>query len=181
MSLQSVHWFSEHTGKARETIVKYLKASGIPMTPGPKMATLYETKDAFPVLYGQAEGGEQGELMKARTENLEADTALKRIKEQQLLGESAPIVALEWALSSACAQIAAVLETIPAKLKRRLPQLSTADLDIIRKEIAKARNSAAAVHLDLGRRHGDASGTSDSEGHRAALSTTAAETVGMGG
>lgn len=181
MSLESTSWFSEKTGFTRETVAKRLRNAALVATPGQKMATMYETKDAFPVLYGQAEGGEQGELMKARTENLEADTALKRLKEQQLLGESAPIVALEWALSSACSQIAAVLETIPAKLKRRLPQLTTADLDIIRKEIAKARNSAAAVHLDLGRRHGDASGTSDSEGHRAALSTTAAETVGMGG
>lgn len=181
MSLQSVHWFSEHTGKARETIVKHLKASGIPMTPGPKMATLYETKDAFPVLYGQAEGGEQGELMKARTENLEADTALKRLKEQQVLGELAPINVLEWALSSICAQIGATLETLPAKLKRRLPQLNAADLDIIRKEIAKARNAAADVRLDLGGSDESAVDASDSARHHAAASTVAVEAVGVGG
>jgi Phage DNA packaging protein Nu1. len=56
---------------------------------------------------------------------------------------------LEWALSSICSQIGAALETLPAKLKRRLPQLNAADIELIRKEIAKARNAAAAVRLDL--------------------------------
>ena len=174
MSLESIHWYAEKTGKARETIVKHLKKSGLTMVPGAKQATLYETKDALPVLYEQAEGGEQGELMKARTENLEADTALKRLKEQQLLGELAPIDVLEWALSSVCAQIGATLETIPAKLKRRLPQLNTADLEIIRKEIAKARNASAAARIDFGDSHQDANNESDSTGdHRVGATATA--------
>ena len=88
---------------------------------------------------------ERAALDRARREQI--DLAL-----EQKRGEVAPIVALEWALSSACSQIAAVLETIPAKLKRRMPQLTTVDLDIVRKEIAKARNAAAAVKLDFGRR-----------------------------
>lgn len=153
MTLESVSWISEKTGFTRETIVKRLKNANVESIPGPKMATMYETKTAFPVLYGQAEGGEQGALMKARTENLDADTRLKAIKEQELLGQLAPISVLEWALSSICSQIGATLETLPAKLKRRLPQLNAADLEIIRKEIAKTRNSAAAVRLDLGDGH----------------------------
>jgi phage terminase Nu1 subunit (DNA packaging protein) len=93
------------------------------------------------------------DLDRERALNLQADTALKRLKEQQLLGELAPINVLEWALTSVCAQIGAALETLPAKLKRRLPQLDAADLEIVRKEIAKARNSAAAIRLDLGDGH----------------------------
>lgn len=89
------------------------------------------------------------DLERERALNLQADTALKRLKEQQILGELAPISALEWALSSICSQIGAALETLPAKLKRRLPQLNAADIELIRKEIAKARNAAAAVRLDL--------------------------------
>jgi phage terminase Nu1 subunit (DNA packaging protein) len=150
MSLESLHWYAEKTGKARETIVKYFNKAGLAATDGPKQAKLYETATAFPIIYSSGKSiVDQNELDRARTENLEADTALKRIKEQQLLGELAPINVLEWALASVCAQIGAILETLPAKLKRRLPQLNAADLEIIRKEIAKTRNVAAAVRLDL--------------------------------
>lgn len=121
------------------------------------------------------------DLDRERALNLQADTALKRIKEQQLLGELAPINVLEWALSSACAQIGATLETLPAKLKRRLPQLNAADLEIIRKEIAKARNTAAAIRLDLG----DSNESSVESIHRTGDDRTAAtappEVIGMGG
>lgn len=181
MSLESTSWFSEKTGFTRETVAKRLKNAGIVGQPGPKASLLYESKEAFPILYGQAEGGEQGELMKARTENLEADTALKRLKEQQLLGELAPISVLEWTLSSVCNQIGAVLETLPAKLKRRLPQLNAADLEIIRKEVAKTRNAAAAVRLDLGESYENAAFGNDSAGADRAATADAAEVVGVGG
>ncbi len=99
------------------------------------------------------------DLERERALNLQADTALKKLKEQQLLGELAPINVLEWALSSVCSQIGATLETLPAKLKRRLPQLNAADLEIIRKEIAKARNAAASVRLDTGASNASQSGS----------------------
>jgi phage terminase Nu1 subunit (DNA packaging protein) len=175
MSLESTSWFSEKTGFTRETVAKRLRNAGILGAPGERASTLYETKDALPVLYGQAEGGEQGDLMKARTENLEADTALKRLKEQQLLGELAPIDVLEWALSSVCAQISATLETLPAKLKRRLPQLNAADLEIIRKEIAKTRNAAAAARIDFGDGHQNANSEPDSAGDHGIGATATAQ------
>ena len=181
MTLESTSWFSEKTGFTRETVAKRLKNAGLAATPGPKKSILYESKEAFPILYGQAEGGEQGELMKARTENLEADTALKRLKEQQLLGELAPINVLEWALASVCNQIGATLETLPAKLKRRLPQLNAADLEIIRKEIAKARNAAAAIRLDLGDVYESATDSQCPAGADRDAATAAAEAVRMGG
>lgn len=162
MSLESLHWYAEKTGKARETIGKYLREAGVEMTPGPKQATLYETRDAFPVIYSSGKASNQNDLDRARTDNLEADTALKRLKEQQLLGELAPITVLEWALSSLSAQIGAILETLPAKLKRRLPQLTASDLEILRKEIVKARNAAADVRLDLGDTNPASTGTGDS-------------------
>lgn len=172
MTLESVSWLSEKTGFTRETIVKRLKNANIDAIPGPKMATMYETKTAFPVLYGQAEGGEQGALMKSRIENLDADTRLKAIKEQELLGQLAPVDILEWALASICSQIGATLETLPAKLKRRLPQLNAADLEIIRKEIAKTRNSAAAVRLDLGDHYRNTDQQGDSASPKGARATT---------
>lgn len=104
------------------------------------------------------------DLDRERALNLQADTALKRLKEQQLLGELAPIDVLEWALSSVCAQISATLETLPAKLKRRLPQLNTADLELIRKEIAKARNAAATSRIEFSGDHKNANSEQDCAG-----------------
>lgn len=116
------------------------------------------------------------DLDRERALNLQADTALKRLKEQQLLGELAPIDALEWALSSVCAQISATLETLPAKLKRRLPQLNTADLEIIRKEIAKTRNAAAAARIDFGDGHQNTNSEPDHSGADGIGTTAPAKT-----
>jgi hypothetical protein len=177
MSLESLHWFSEKTGKARETIVKYLNKKGIVAVNGPQQAKLYETIDVFPIIYSSGKSGsDQNELERARTENLDADTRLKAIKEQELLGQLAPISALEWALSSICSQIGATLETLPAKLKRRLPQLNAADLEIIRKEIAKTRNAAAAVRLDLGDGHSVQSDSDHDSGIAGARTAAAVKT-----
>jgi phage terminase Nu1 subunit (DNA packaging protein) len=121
------------------------------------------------------------DLDRERALNLQADTALKRIKEQQLLGELAPINILEWALSSVCAQIGASLETLPAKMKRRLPQLNAADLEIIRKEIAKARNAAAAARIDYAVNDDEANQQIHRQGNDNPAATSPAQTERMGG
>jgi phage terminase Nu1 subunit (DNA packaging protein) len=56
---------------------------------------------------------------------------------------------LTWALSDLGSQISAILETIPAKLKRSVPTLTYTDLEIVRKEIIKTQNAAARVQLSL--------------------------------
>lgn len=89
------------------------------------------------------------DLVRARTENLEANTALLRLKEAQLLGELAPINVLEWCLSNVCAQISAHLATLPGKLKRKNPNLTAADIHIIRKEIAKVCEIASRAKIEL--------------------------------
>lgn len=149
MTLESTSWFSEKTGFTRETVAKRLRNANLEALPGPKKSLLYESKEAFPILYGAAEGGEQGELMRARTQNLEADTRLKELREAQLRNELAPVETLTWALSNLGSQISAILETIPAKLKRQVPTLTATDLDLIRKEIIKTQNAAARVQLEL--------------------------------
>ncbi|MBB1074480.1 terminase small subunit [Rhodoferax sp. 4810] len=149
MSLESISWYSDKTGMTRVTVKKRLETSGIASTHGAKSAILYDTKDALPALYGRESLSNQGDLMSARAENLRADTRIKELKEQQLRRELAPIVVLEYALSSLCAQVSAILDSIAPKLKRRLPQLTAADIDIIRSEIAKARNAAATIELEF--------------------------------
>ena len=146
MSLEQVGWYVAKTGKPRDTIMAAIAKAHLVAAYNPKGDSLYETVDALPAIYSI---GKTVEMENARIENLLADTRLKALKEQETLGQLAPITALEWALSTVCSQISATLETIPAKLKRRLPQLTAADVDIVRKEIAKARNAAANIRIDL--------------------------------
>jgi phage terminase Nu1 subunit (DNA packaging protein) len=89
------------------------------------------------------------DVQKERALNLRADTALKQLKEAQLRKELAPVNLLEWALAKTCSQIAATLDSIPVKVKRRVPKLTNAEIEIIRREIIKCQNAAAEATLDL--------------------------------
>ncbi|WP_051975386.1 terminase small subunit [Cupriavidus necator] len=62
--------------------------------------------------------------------------------------ELAPVHLIEQVLSQAGARVSGILEAIPGMLKRRLPSLSADDVELITREVAKARNIAAAVTLD---------------------------------
>ncbi|EYS89475.1 hypothetical protein CF68_33065 [Cupriavidus sp. SK-4] len=62
--------------------------------------------------------------------------------------ELAPVHLIEQVLSQAGARVSGILEAIPGMLKRRLPTLSATDVELITREVAKARNIAAAVTLD---------------------------------
>ena len=148
MATLPISQFSELTGFTRETCVKRFAAAGLEATPGPMNSKLFESQSALKALYEVPQSNEQGALMAARTENLIADTKLKTLKEQELLGTVAPIDALEWALQSICQQISAILETIPAKLKRSNPALNQADLHVIKREIAKVQNAAAKCAIN---------------------------------
>ncbi|WP_225548144.1 terminase small subunit [Chromobacterium violaceum] len=78
--------------------------------------------------------------------------------------ELAPVWALEVTLAGISRQIASVLEAIPVKIKRASATISTADLDMITREIIAARNLAAAVEFDWSELDGS---ERDSEGHSA--------------
>lgn len=61
--------------------------------------------------------------------------------------ELTPTVALEQVLAGAAAKVAGVLDAIPGMVRRRVPQLAAADIDLIAAEVAKARNTVAAMSL----------------------------------
>lgn len=84
---------------------------------------------------------ERARLARAQSERIEMENAVKR-------GELAPIDTLRDALVPVVAQIAAILDAVPVKLKRESPQLTATDLDIIKREIAKAQNIAAEVRYE---------------------------------
>ncbi|MCK5643448.1 MAG: terminase small subunit [Gammaproteobacteria bacterium] len=77
-----------------------------------------------------------------RTENIALKNAI-------LKREHAPIAMLEWMLGQVGSQISAILESIPVKVKRRMPHLKTSELQILKEEIVKCQNVAAEAHVDL--------------------------------
>lgn len=62
-------------------------------------------------------------------------------------GELAPAMWIEEVLTKAAAKVAGVLDAIPGMVRRRVPQLTADDIDMIAAEIAKARNTVAAMSL----------------------------------
>lgn len=62
--------------------------------------------------------------------------------------ELAPVILIEEVLAKAGSRVAGILDAIPGMVKRRVPGLSAEAIDMIRGEVAKARNLAAAVTLD---------------------------------
>jgi len=83
---------------------------------------------------------ERAREAKERTDKLAMENAERR-------GELAPVEVLRDAQANNCGQHAAIFDAIPAKIKRRVPRLTANELDLIRKEIAKARNLARKARL----------------------------------
>jgi phage terminase Nu1 subunit (DNA packaging protein) len=84
--------------------------------------------------------GERARLAKAQADRVEMQNAVTR-------GELAPVVWMEEILCKAASKIAGIFDAIPGMVRRRVPQLTADDIDLIAGEIAKARNAVAAMSL----------------------------------
>lgn len=86
--------------------------------------------------------------------------------------EHAPVEVLELVIGSVGRQVSERLEALIPMLKKRCPHLTVEDLEIIQGEIAKARNLAAGMQIDLDELYGQEtnSGSGD-EGAEDALGT----------
>lgn len=73
--------------------------------------------------------------------------------------EYAPVEVLEMVIGKVGRQIAETLEALPVQLKRRSSHLTVEDLEIIQGEIAKARNLAANMQIELDEFYGQESNT----------------------
>lgn len=95
---------------------------------------------------GRAAGGEldladeRAKLAKAQRERIEMQNAQTR-------AELAPVVLIEEVLAKAGARAGGILDAIPGAVRRRVPQLSSEEVNNIAKEIAKARNLVASLSL----------------------------------
>ena len=72
----------------------------------------------------------------------------QRLKNAALRRELAPVAMVQWAISQAGSQIAAVLGTIKGKVKRAQPSLSNAALHEIEQVVVECQNTAASVRLN---------------------------------
>jgi phage terminase Nu1 subunit (DNA packaging protein) len=86
-------------------------------------------------------------LERARLASEQADrVAMQNAVTRQ---ELAPVMVLEEVLAKVAAEIGGMLEAIPSQLKRANAALGAADIELVEKVIAKARNAAAAAEIDL--------------------------------
>ncbi len=78
---------------------------------------------------------------------LRADADAQEMKNAVTRRELAPVELLEWALASIAEQVNSILDSIPLKLKKRVPHLKAAELEIAKREIIKAQNAASKAQL----------------------------------
>jgi phage terminase Nu1 subunit (DNA packaging protein) len=83
---------------------------------------------------------ERARLAAAQAERVERANAIER-------GELAPMVLLEQVLAKTAAKVAGVFDGIPGQVRRRAPHMPVEALDVVAAEVAKARNTVAAMSL----------------------------------
>lgn len=83
---------------------------------------------------------ERARLAKEQADKVAMQNAVVR-------GELAPVVLIEEVLSKAASKVAGVFDAIPGMVRRRVPKLTSGDIDLIAGEIAKARNIVATMSL----------------------------------
>lgn len=83
---------------------------------------------------------ERARLAKEQADKVAMQNAVTR-------GELAPAYLIEEVLSRAGSKVAGILDAIPGQVRRMAPELPVVVIDVVAREIAKARNVAAAVSI----------------------------------
>ena len=151
MSLESINKIAELTGFDRRTVKNRLKSIS-PVIEG--RASKYETTEVLVFLYNAKEdpnveiinGMEPLDYERWRKTKAEA-TSLE-MKNQMTRREIAPVELLELAIAVFAEQACSVFESIPIKVKRRMPHLKASEIDIIKREIIKIQNAASKIQID---------------------------------
>ena len=78
---------------------------------------------------------------------LRADADAQEMKNAVTRRQLAPVELLEWALANIAEQVNSVLDSIPIKLKKRVPHLKASELEVAKREIIKAQNAASKSQL----------------------------------
>lgn len=78
----------------------------------------------------------------------EAKAEGQELRNQVAQRMQAPVEMVTWALSQIGAQISAALDPLASKIKHRVPHLTTAEVHLIKEEVAKCKNTAAEAKID---------------------------------
>jgi phage terminase Nu1 subunit (DNA packaging protein) len=138
---------AEHLDMSQQAASQWLGRLGIDL----RVSTIDEIRVAYirairEQAAGRAAAGdldlatERARLAREQADKIAMQNAVTR-------GELTHTVILEQVLAGTAAKIAGVLDAIPGMIRRRVPQLSAADIDIVSGEIAKARNAVAGMSL----------------------------------
>ena len=84
--------------------------------------------------------GERARLAKEQADKIAMQNAERR-------GELAPVGAMEMVLAKVGTKVGKILDTIPAQIRRRVPNIPAEVVEAIDGDIAKCRNMAAAMTL----------------------------------
>ncbi len=139
---------ADHLDMSQQAVSQWLDKLGIDW----KSATLDDIRVAYiRSLREQAAGRiasgdldlatERAGLAKAQRERIEMQNAVTR-------RELAPVILIEEVLAKAGSKVAGILDAIPGMIKRRVSTITSADLELIAGEVARARNIAAAISLE---------------------------------
>jgi len=150
---------AEIMGVAKPTITRYHRA-GMPIykLTGRGKANLYDTEDVImwwidneiAKRFGNLDENENAidkDHEQARLARANADG--KEIDNQERKRELASVTVMAEIIGKVGSQISAVLDSIPQKIKRRVPSLTANDIELIKKEIVKTQNAAAAMEVNL--------------------------------
>ena len=143
----------EILGVSGQTLSNWLK-EGLPIVQdnGTNAGKLYDTAQVIAWMVDRKTGGNGAGAIVAKDEDVLLTRERRRnleMKNAILSREYAPIEVISTTVAKVAGQIAAVLDTLPLTMKRKLPDLSITDLEIVKREVVKCQNiaSKAGEHL----------------------------------
>ena len=98
---------------------------------------------------GTDDDGQVINLVLHRTQKLIQEERKLRIQNDVADGHLFPLDVLAAVIAAAFSEVASKLNGIPAELRRRAPQLSAADVDLVLTIVTAARNRVAVDNIDI--------------------------------
>ena len=139
---------TELTGRTYRTVKGRLEKAGLKPVNKDGRAIFFESSEALEAVYAPKNQDEKLVLEDERAKlTIEQRRKVKRDNDIAD-GKVAPVELITVVLSKATGEIVAVLEALSLSLKRKNPNLTARDLEFLKKEIAKCRNTAASAAVD---------------------------------
>ena len=139
---------ASHLDMSQQAVSELLEQFGIDW----KKADLSDIRVAYirrlrEAAAGRGGEGAVGELASERARLAREQADKIAMQNAVTRGELAPVALIEEVLTKAASKVAGVLDAIPGMIRRRVPLLTADDIDLIAGEVAKARNTVAAMSL----------------------------------